>query len=197
MSTRCLWTLPLLLSVLAGCAGAPQLDATIRLFEEGEVTDTYEISCAVKQAAVVRYLSPGDLSPFAEGEDPWLETLVDSDDCVGFPPELPHMVLFAESQRRGVPHLELWPPHEVPPGDDDDDDDDTSAPEDLTEVLEVIVQAGEVLSMGQREGTSFTMRVQEARSEEADLSPCTCDSVQLLDANWSGRILEEIDRDGP
>lgn len=193
MRTRALWSLPLLLSVLAGCAGAPQLDATLRLFEAGEVTDTYEISCAVEQAAVVRYLRPGDLSPFAEGEDPWLETLVDSDDCVGFPDELPHMVLFAEAQRRGRPNLELWPPDEVPAADDDA----TSAPEELGEELSVIVQSGEVLSMGQREGTSFTMRVQEARSEEADLTPCGCDSVQLLDANWSGRILEEIDRDGP
>jgi hypothetical protein len=194
MRTRLLWTLPLFLFVLAGCAGSPQLDATLRLFEAGEVTDTFEISCALEQAAVVRYLRPGDLSPFAEGDEPWLETLVDSDDCVGFPAELPHMVLFAEAQRSGVPHLELWPADDVTAGDDDDS---TSPPDELSEELSVIVQAGEVLSMGQREGTSFTMRVQEARSEEADLSPCTCDSVQLLDANWSGRILEEIDRDGP
>ncbi len=80
-------------------------------------------------------------------------------------------------------------PYDAPPKEDWTLSAPDSFPSGLRQSVELALRAEGVWA-------SFTMRVQEARSEEADLSPCTCDSVQLLDANWSGRILEEIDRDG-
>jgi len=188
---RLLWVL--LIALSAGCTTAPTLDATLRLFTDGEATDTISVSCGVREVTIVRYLRPGDLSPLAEVGEPWLETVTDTADCVGYPDELPRMDIFAEAQRSGRPNIELRPAAQASVGDDDDDS--ASAASDLAEPVAVSVQAGEVLSMGRRAGTSFKMRVQEARSANDDLSPCDCDSIQFLDAEWSGEILDEVDRD--
>lgn len=133
---------------------------------------------------MVRYLDPGDLTPTAEAEEPWVETIVDSSACVGWPEELPRMEVFAESPRYGIPRMELRVP-----GDDEGDE------VALDEDVEVVVQSGEVLAMGRAEGTTFTMRVQEARSVDADFAPCDCEAVQILDASWTGRFDSAVDRD--
>ena len=167
----------------SGCGRPPVFESTLRLFEGGEVTDEFALDCNAERATVVRYLSPGDLSPTGDTEEPWLELVVHTDDCLGYPQDvLPAMQIFAESARYAVPRMELRVP-------------DSAEGPMLVEDTEVIVQAGEVLAMGRSEGTTFSMRVQEARSEDADFGDCACDSVQFLDAHWRGSIDSAVDRD--
>ncbi|MCO4773670.1 MAG: hypothetical protein KDA24_26805 [Deltaproteobacteria bacterium] len=166
----------------AGCAGPPSLNATLRLFADGEVQSSHTIDCSVERATIVRYLEPGDLTPLADTEEPWLETVVDTDQCLGYPDELLRMELFAEARRYGTPRLLLRVPEEAGEAD-------------LAEDVEVVVQSGEVLAMGREAGTSFSMRVQEARSVDAYLGDCACESVQILDASWTGAIDNAVDRD--
>lgn len=174
----------LLIVVLAtGCGGPATFESTLRLFEGGEVTDEYTLDCNAERATVVRYLDPGDLSPTGDTEEPWLEILVHTDDCIGYPQDvLPAMLVFVESERYSIPRMELRVP-------------DQSEGPAITEDIEVVVQAGEVLAMGRSEGTVFSMRVQEARSEDATFGDCACDSVQFLDAHWRGSLDSEVDRD--
>ncbi len=174
----------LLAATAAGCTGPATFDATLRLFTDGETDSSHAISCAVETATVVRYLDPGDLTPTAEAEEPWVETIVDSSACVGWPEELPRMEIFAESPRYGVPRMELREPGAREEGE-----------EVLGDDVDVVVQSGEVLAMGRAEGTTFTMRVQEARSVDADFAPCDCEAVQILDASWTGRFDSAVDRD--